>query len=69
LSVRINKDCERRKVGLYFSDGEIAEGVITDIADPDDGDGFTYDPIPLRSAAPALWVKFEDLEKYELLES
>jgi hypothetical protein len=61
LSVRFNKDCERRKVGLYFSDGEIA--------DPDDGDGFTYNPIPLRSAAPALWVKFEELEKYELLES
>jgi hypothetical protein len=69
LSVRINKDRERRKVRLYFSDGEIAEGVITDIADPDDGDEFAYDPIPLKSEAPALWAKFEELEKYELLES
>jgi hypothetical protein len=41
LPVRFNKDCERRKVRLYFSDGEIAEGAISDIADPDDGDGFT----------------------------
>jgi len=69
LSVGFNKDCERRKVRLYFSDGEIAEGVITDIADPDDGEEFTYDPIPLKSEAPALWAKFEELEKYELLES
>jgi hypothetical protein len=69
LSVGFNKDCERRKVRLYFSDGEIAEGVITDIADPDDGDEFAYDPIPLKSEAPALWAKFEELEKYELLES
>jgi hypothetical protein len=69
LSVRFNKDCERRKVRLYFCDGEIAEGVITDIADLDDGDGFTYDPIPLKSGAPAHWAKFEELGKYELLES
>ena len=69
MSVRFNKDCERRKVRLYFSDGEIAEGVITGIGDADDGDGFTYDPIPLKSGAPALWAKFEELEKYELLES
>ena len=69
MSVGFNKDCERRKVRLYFSDGEIAEGVITDIADPDDGDEFAYDPIPLKSGAPALWAKFEELEKYELLES
>jgi hypothetical protein len=69
LSVRFNKDCERPKLRLYFSDGEIAEGVITDIADLDDGDGFTCDPLPLICGAPALRAKFEELEKYELLES
>ena len=65
--MRFEKDCERRKLRLYFSDGKIVDGFIIDVAKPDDGDGFVYDEIPHK--AEAFWAEFKDLQKYEILES
>ena len=67
--MRFDKNFERSKLRLHFSNGETVEAIIIDVADSNDGDGFVYDRIPVRSESPAFWAKFEDLEKYELLEN
>jgi hypothetical protein len=65
--MRFEKECEGRKLRLHFSDGVVVEGLIIDVADPDDGDGFVYDEIPQKPEA--FWAEFRDLEKYDILES
>jgi len=65
--VRFEKDCEGRKLRLHFSDGVVVEGLIIDVADRDDGDGFVYHEIPQKTEA--FWAEFKDLETYEILES
>ena len=67
MSVGFEKDFERRKLRLHFTNGEVVDAIIIDVAAPDDGDGFVYDPIP--RAAVAFWARFKDLEKYEVLEN
>jgi len=52
---------------LHFSDGVVVEGLIIDVADRDDGDGFVYHEIPQKTEA--FWAEFKDLETYEILES
>jgi hypothetical protein len=52
---------------LHFSDGVVVEGLIIDVADRDDGDGFVYHEIPPKPEA--FWAEFKDLETYEILES
>ena len=43
--MRFGKEFEDRKLRLYFSDGKVCEGLIIDVAEPEDGDGFVFDPI------------------------
>jgi hypothetical protein len=67
VPIRFEKDCERRKLRLHFVDGAVVDAIIIGVADPDDGDGFTYDEIPPK--AHAFWAQFKDLDKYEVLEN
>jgi hypothetical protein len=67
--MRFEKNLERSKLRLHFSDGETVEGIIIEVADPDDGDGFVYERLPLTSGSPAIWAQFKNLEKYDVLES
>ena len=67
MSVRFEKDCERRKLRLHFVDGDVVDAVIIDVADPDDGDGFVYHTIPRKTQA--FWAQFKALDKYEVLEN
>ena len=45
----------------------VVDGLIIDVAEPDDGDGFVYHEIPQKSEA--FWAEFKDLKTYEILES
>ena len=65
--MRFEKECEGRKLRLHFSNGEVTEGLIIDVAARDDGDGFVYDAAPVKSGTS--WAQFKDLDKYEILES
>ncbi len=67
MSVRFEKDCERRKLRLHFVNGDILDAIIIDVADPGDGDGFAYEAIPRKTRA--FWAQFKDLDRYEVLES
>ena len=71
--MRFGKELERRKLRLHFADGQVCEGLIVEVAEPDDGDGFVFDPLgdgPLvKEKAPAIWARFTDLENYEVLEN
>jgi len=67
VSVRFEKDFERRKLRLHFTNGDAVEAIIIDVADPDDGDGFIYDEIPRKTRA--FWAHFKDLDKYDILEN
>jgi len=69
VRVRFDRNFERSKLRLHFSNGETVEAMIIDVADSDDGDGFAYDSVPLRPESSAIWAGFEDLERYEVLES
>ena len=71
--MRFGKDLERRRLRLHFSDGQVCDGFIIEVAGPEDGDGFVFDSLadgfPVKEKTPAVWAKFADLENYELLES
>jgi hypothetical protein len=36
VSVRFEKDCERRKLRLHFVNGDVIDAIIIDVADADD---------------------------------
>ena len=65
--MRFEKDCERRKLRLHFTNGEVIDAIIIDVAAPNDGDGFAYDAIPRKTRA--FWAQFKDLDNYEVLEN
>jgi hypothetical protein len=78
--VRFGKELEGRRLRLYFSDGDICEGAVIDVADPDDGDGFVfrllstnsptkYEGTDVSIGSSAVWEDFRTLEKYEELGS
>jgi hypothetical protein len=77
---KFGRELEGRKVRLFFADGEISDGVIIVVSGHDDCegcDGFVYDLLRTDRAAKyegigvkagsALWSRFEELEKYEIL--
>ena len=78
--MRFGKELEGHRLRLYFSDGEICEAAIIDVADPDDGDGCAFDLLSTNNpnkyvgtevhvGTSAVWVDFSTLEKYEELGS
>jgi hypothetical protein len=70
--MRFGKEFEDRRLRLYFSDGRVCDGFIVDVAEPEDGDGFVFDPVADGTMpgdkAPGVWAAFTDLSKYEVLE-
>jgi len=72
MTMRFGKEFENRRLRLHFSDGQVCDGLIIEVADPEDGDGFVFDTLDDRDLAkekaPAIWAVFADLQKYELLE-
>jgi hypothetical protein len=80
-SPKFGREMEGRKLRLFFPDGTTDIGVIVSAPSHDDCkgcDGFVYDLVstdrPARCEAmgvqigSALWTRFEDLEKYEIME-
>jgi hypothetical protein len=80
-SPKFGKELEGRKLRLFFSDGEVSEGIVITAPAHDDCaacDGFAYDLLSTNRPAKyeamrvkvgsALWSSFDSLEKYEVLE-
>ena len=79
---RFGREMEGRKLRLFFPDGGIDEALIVSAPAHDNCDGcegFVYDLLstdrPAKYAemglkiGSALWTRFEDLEKYAILEA
>ena len=79
-SPKFGRELNGRKLRLFFADGEVSVAVIVSAEAHDDCegcDGFVYDLLstetPARReatdsrAVSALWTRFEDLVKYEIL--
>jgi hypothetical protein len=73
--MRFDQGLEGRVMRFYFSDGEIVEGKVIDVAGPSDGDGFVFEsrktnsPEGCPGKRKSIWAKFADLAKYEVLEA
>jgi hypothetical protein len=73
--MRFDQSFEGRVMRFYFSDGGIVEGIVVDVAEPADGDGFVFEtrnsngPEGRAFERKAIWAKFADLAKYEVLEA
>jgi len=71
-NMRFGKEFEHRRLRFYFSDGKVCDGFVVDVAEPQDGDGFVFDPLTDKTMPgdkrPAVWAAFSDLSKYEILE-
>jgi hypothetical protein len=78
---KFGKEAEGRKLRLFFSDGEVSEGIVIEAPAHDDCEGcngFVYDLLSTDRPAKyeamhvkigsAQWSSFDALEKYEVLE-
>jgi hypothetical protein len=78
---RFGSELQGRKLRLFFSDGEVSEGVIVSApthSSCEGCDGFVYDLESTNRPAKyeamrvkvgsALWTKFDEFAKYEILE-